>query len=615
MAFFDVSDSMKAVERWSNLRTRLAVAASGVVLLGGQAHAQTIDCYDRALPMPQVVTYATAESCHRKVIDENTTNDRHAIALYNAARLYTAAADRDQDPAQRKFAYDRAVADVIESRDRASDTNTAFLNPWRKGDKRSKAAQMVQNHFFLANRSYQLGKAYFELSKLDGASACASSEICLERAAAELEQDAVARAAGAFRNEYVSLRADVYLAWGQSAQARRDLEFLKEDPAHGAAALQKLGQMYLADARAHLTPPITEAGVRAARVDFTAALGVPAAAIEARLGIGDTYLLEAGLNTEPAKQRTLYSDAVREFSLAVGALATTGGAHARLRAYEGRGTGYLQLGMLGDAEAFTHAVDDLKLAAQLDTTVVGAPAQLKLARALARAGSAAMSDAAYVEAERRFGSDPQAALARAERAFERGKRYFANAENAAAKSQFMLALAETGWREGRADAYYFLSAIDLKTGVDAVAHADAASTAGGGGSPYREQACLARIAAGGQAVLKKDALPACAGSDVLVGMFHLRHAQLAKTAAAATESRRIAQDAFMRARNSADVLRTAPNVEAVPVSDLASLGSAVALGCSTAAGISVPVDLDAARLDRAKAFFALHRVHTCVASY
>lgn len=592
---------------------RPAVIVLSMTLFGGQAYAQRFDCYDRALMMPKAVTADMAEACQRKIFIENTTNDRHAIALYNAARFYVALGDQEQDRALKASAYDNAVASIQESRERAADNNIAFLNPWRRGDKRSQAEQMTANRLFIANRSYQLAKAYLELGRLDGSRACPSRDSCFEQAAAELENDAAARAAGPFYDDYLYLRATVNLTWGQAIPARRDLELLKERPAYSLIATQKLGEMLLADAQRHLASPLTLSGILAARMSYKAALSLRPAAMAGQIGIAETYLLEARLTDETGQRRVRYEEAAREYGLAVTVAASQGGVGDRLRAYEGRGEAFLELARLGDQKSLVSAISDFQKAAGLDATLSGATAQLMLAHALEDAEQWTDADLAYVEAERRFGADPRAGLARADKAFARGKRLYAAAELGNAREQFQNALAETGWRAARADAYFFLSAIDLQLGQSAIVNADQAMAAGGG-SPYREQACLVRIAAGGQAVKGKAALPACAGNDLLIGLFYLRHAQLSTAATTANESRRLAQDAFARAQASKELLRTSPASEALRVSDLARFGIAVALGCSSAAGLNVPVDLDPLTIEKTKAYFSLHRAYACVSS-
>lgn len=595
-------------------RLRTAMLTLLLTTLTGKAYAQSIDCYDRALVIPRVVTPSSADSCHRKVIEENTTNDRHAIALYNAGRLYIVLGDQAQDKAAKIAAYDKATADILESRDRAADNNSAFLKPWRKGDKRSQEAQIAANRFFVANRTFQLAKAYLELGRLDGGRACPSRDGCLERAAAELENDAAAQTAGTFRDDFIYLRATAYLEWGQTAPARRDLEFLKSSAIYGPAAAQKLGDMLLADAQRQLGPPVTTAGIMSARVSYKAAAAIPAVAVAGQLGLAGTYLLEAQGAPDLSERRARFLDAAREFGLALSMTNSPAAAADELEAYKGRGTALYQLGRLGDASSMNLAIEDLQKAAALEFSLGGGKAQLMLARALAEAGREVEADAAYAEAERRFGQDPEATSARAERAFSQGKQLYADGNDPGARLAFQRALKETAWSDGRADAFYFLSAIDLRAGQNAIENADAATLAGGGSSPYREQACLARISAGGSPVKKKTALPACAGNDLLLGMFYLRHAQLAPTASSASESRRQAQDAFLRARTSNDVLRTSPISEVFRVSDLATFGSAVALGCSSTAGLNVPVDLDAAKLEQAKTFFRLHHVHACISA-
>lgn len=611
-ALFGIAPMSAHVRRLTRL-LRQAGIACGAALSLGPAQAQGVDCYDRALSLPAAITAAMADSCHSKVSSENTTNDRHAIALYNAARFYVALGDRETDHTKKAEAYQRAVADLLESRERASDDNVAFRQPWRKGDKRSQNAQMEANRYLVANRSYLLASAYFELAKLSGHGACQSRDSCFEMAAAELEKD-VGRGAGAFHDTYVFLRARIYVDWGQSAPARRDLEVLRNSPVHGAAASRMLGQMFLADAQRQLAPPLTISGILAARVAYKAALPIPTAALPAQLGVADSFLLEAQRVEKAAEQLARYTDAAREFTLAVTMTTQQGSAVEQRRAHEGRGVAQMEMAKLGDAQALALAITDLETAARLDTTSGGAPAQLMLARALADAGRTAESDAAYSEAARRFGSDLRASLARSEQAFARGKAFFAGNDYASARAQFDHALAEADWRQGRADAYYFLSAIDLRIGGNAIFNADAAVAAGGGASQYRAQACLARVAAGGSAVKQKTAMTACTGDDFLLGVFYLRHAQLAPSAGSANTSRRLAQEAFTRARISAGLLRLSPSAEPLQVSELAAFGSAVALGCSSTPGLNVPVELSAGQVAAARSFFELHRVHSCVAT-
>ena len=50
------------------------------------------------------------------------------------------------------------------------------------------------------------------------------------------------------------------------------------------------------------------------------------------------------------------------------------------------------------------------------------------------------------------------------------------------------------------------------------------------------------------------------------------------------------------------------------MSDLALFGIAVALGCSSTAGLNVPVNLDAVTIEKTKAYFSLHRAYACVSS-
>jgi len=379
-------------------------------------------------------------------------------------------------------------------------------------------------------------------------------------------------------------------------------------------ASRMLGEIFLADARRQLSPPLKTSSILAARVAYRAAVAIPTAAMAGQLGVADTFLMEAERVEEDVLQRARYADAAREFGLAVTMATQQGSTADRRRAHEGHGIAQLKLAQLGDARALELAIKDLEPAAGFDVTPEGASAQLMLARALDTAGRATEADAAYSEAARRFGPDPRANLARAEQAFVRGKTLVSDKNYDGARAQFEQALAVTSWQEGRADAFLFLSEIDLQAGRNAVSNADGAVVAGGGAMPYRAQACLARVAAGGSAVKNKSALTTCLGDDLLIGLFYLRHAQLSPTAASANESRRLAQDSFARARLAKSQLLSSEIVGPVSVSDLAVFGNAVALGCSSTAGLDVPVDLSPEQLARARAFFELHRVHSCLAS-
>jgi hypothetical protein len=579
------------------------------------ATAQAPPCYDRDAALPANNPTGAAEICHSKIRVENTTNDRHAIALYNAARFYNVASSLTADASRKAAFYSAAVSDILESRERASDDNPAFHTPWRRGDKNSRTAQDAANRFFLADRSYQLGKAYLGLAELGDARTCGSPENCLERAADELEHNPSARLAGGYYEDYVFLRANVYLAWRQLPFAKRDLEALRTSARFSGAASEKLGALLLAEANTARGDAKSPTGLAQARQAYRAALDLPSAGLRAQLGLAETYLDEASLNRQDRDRRENFRNSRREYDLAVQLAHSQADAALKRQAFEGRGRAAFELARLeGDAATLENAISDLSQAADQETGLAGAPAQLMLARALSEARRAPEADAAFTEAERRFGIDPRVRAARADHAYARGRQDFDNGSYGNAEAHFRQAVGESAWLEDRADAYFFLSAIRLQSGTDARPDADAAVAAGDGKPQYRDQACLVRVAAGGAPVLGKSAFNLCAGKDVLEGLFYLRYAQFGPNLADRTSSRRLAQAAFDRARVSQEQISTFPHSPQVLVSDIAIYGSAVALGCSSALGMTVPVELDQARLARAAAFFKMHHVHACTSN-
>lgn len=598
----------------------LFLAAAG----GGAASAQAQpDCFNREMVMPAVVSDDKAGNvCHSK-IDENKTSDQHAIALSNAARLYNAAANTTSDAAQKADYYAKAVADIKESRNRASDTNQAFTKPWKKGNKKAEAAQMLANKKFLVGRSYQLAWAYFGLSKLSSFAVCADKDDCLGKAVEELNRDnrqqTALEAGYDTYDDFLLLRGMAYLDWGRTADAKRDFEIVDDRPRYKDFAQKALGSVYIADGKRELRAPVTPAKLDAARSAFRNALRVEAVALDGQIGLGETYLVDARLDGSAAERRQKYVDAQREYGVAVTTAQQKGPPEKEALGLEGRGQAYLEQSALekGDLPKLQDAINDLERAAGLDKRRV--EGQLLYAQALARAGRLDNADTAFAEAIVRLGSDPRASNVRMEQAYYKGKYLFDQSRFAEARSAFTSALGQGGAdAKYRADLFYLLSIIDLRIAAGppirpladaAITNAEQANSAGASASPYREQLCFARIVQGGEPLMKQTGPGACAGSDFLQGMYYLRYAQYVPAAADKRQARIMAQDAFHRTRSSAVTLSRWPGSKTYAVADLAELGKAVALGC--ASGLPVPSNLDDAKLKDAMEFFAFYRVDGC----
>lgn len=587
----------------------LALICLGVV---GTAAAQNIDCFNRELKLPAAPTEAQATRCYNSINDTSLKADRQGIALYNAARLHGSLAERATDSASKGALYNNVVQDVIRSRDRAPDASATFTDRWDGW--RNKEEQLAINRRIVADRGFQLAKAYIGLGKIGGAGpACSGPDDCYNKALGELAADQAARNAGGdVYDETVYLRALTYIDTQRIGQARSDLEYLRNIPRHQAWASSSLGSFYREEAKKRLEPPLTLVKVADARNELNNALGIDSTLLDVRLDYAKTYLQEAALQTAAGDKRTALASAQREYGTAISAAASAPAAQ-RFAAYAGRGDAFYQEALLeSDTPArqakLSSAITDLKEAAQLDTTATGADNQWKYAQALAAANRPEAAEA-FAEAARRYGGAGNGRLAQAEVDFMDGRKLFEAGNFNLARGKFR-SVTDGNQGDKLAPAYYYQSAIDLIEKVSPVSNADKAAGAGGGGSPYREQACLARIFAGDTPVKDKTALSACTGSDVLVGLFYLRNAQLVPASQRAA-ARRLAQEAFNRVVGSSATIQKWPGSQVYSVGDIATTGYALAAWCSTDGSTGIQVVLPADRLNAASDFLTTYRVYAC----
>ncbi len=180
----------------------------------------------------------------------------------------------------------------------------------------------------------------------------------------------------------------------------------------------------------------------------------------------------------------------------------------------------------------------------------------------------------------------------------------------------------------KADAYYYLSLINTQRGASAtpavlasgVANADAAVRLGASRSPYREQACIARIIRGGNSVLAPDASTVCAGNDqpdgmLVLGLFHLKRARYLSAAnrPGALELAQVWFDNGLR-----EVMRSTTTSEAkfkwpgsLPpptIRDMLQYGKAKVVSCT---GLSIDANLSIDQIRRAEEFFRFYGVDEC----
>jgi tetratricopeptide (TPR) repeat protein len=165
-----------------------------------------------------------------------------------------------------------------------------------------------------------------------------------------------------------------------------------------------------------------------------------------------------------------------------------------------------------------------------------------------------------------------------------------------------------------AEANYFLSRIDAERGNPgddvlrrAIQRADAAVSMAGADARYRDQACLVRIRRGRDSVTASSNLSSCAGSDqpeglLLRGMFFLRQAQyttnLEFKASLRNQANLAFDDGFKKAAEG-------------PVRDRLQYGRYVAVPYCTLATAPDAPPFEAARKQRAEAYFDQYHVRQC----
>jgi len=182
--------------------------------------------------------------------------------------------------------------------------------------------------------------------------------------------------------------------------------------------------------------------------------------------------------------------------------------------------------------------------------------------------------------------------------------------------------------DAKAEAHYYLSLINTQRGASssstalaaAVSNADAAVRLAASRSPYREQACIARILRGGASVLAPDASTSCAGNDqpdgmLLQGLFHLKRARFLSTTSrsAGLELAQVWFDQGLR-----EIARSGAPTEArfkwpasllqPVIRDMLQYGKAKVVSCT---GLSTDANLSIDQIRRAEEFFRFFGVDDC----
>jgi tetratricopeptide (TPR) repeat protein len=223
-------------------------------------------------------------------------------------------------------------------------------------------------------------------------------------------------------------------------------------------------------------------------------------------------------------------------------------------------------------------------------------------------------------------------------ALQIGMNYYAQSAYGDAAGYFQKVISQTGGAGGapgpgqtepRALAYYYLSLINDQRGAAAgaaalragVENADAAIGLGMSKSPYREQACVARILRGGTSVTTRDSSTACSVGEqpngmLLLGLFNLRKARFVSTTLrpAALELAQVWFDQGLREIDRTNGVTGAegivwPGLTSPPsVRDMLQYGKAKVVSCS---GLSIDANLSLEQIQRAEAFFEFYGVNDC----
>src|SRR5262249_30169666 len=139
-------------------------------------------------------------------------------------------------------------------------------------------------------------------------------------------------------------------------------------------------------------------------------------------------------------------------------------------------------------------------------------------------------------------------------------------------------------------------------------------------SPYREQACMARILRGGGSLMSAETSTLCAGNDqadgmLVLGLYHLRRARFAGAAnrPSALELAQVWFDQRLR-----EIARSGPppegkfrwpgTVAAPVVKDMLQYGKAKVVSCT---GLSADANLTIEQIRKAEDFYRFFGVEEC----
>ena len=650
------------------------------------------DCVVPDIAMPSSTGYQEmVQECGATADDPYARGGDQAIAAYNMARAQIASALLPS-AVDAVGSYVAAIKAINKSLDRLRNDHPDLVRAAKPNDKKD-AAIVLANQRFRYGRVYALGQAYAGLGLSDPpaspqvtAGLCTGRDGCLMEATRQLESRDVANP---FSNDptdmryddFVLLRANTYAQLGLASdggKARTDFEELvRRGSMPGRASIAatakiELAKIYVRDGQAALQGPAANLGI--AIDSFQKALVVDPSALEAKMGLGRAYLALAATST--TGKRESYVSASASYDAATKTAIERGLVKEEAEAREGRGQALLEQSRIAAAAGgvdasglLQQAIDEYTKSAGLEPR--NAERQLKLARALNRAGQFDQADKSFEAAvsllppgallsdallelaavkTKLSNARPEVIRATYERArtanpqsakpgFEIGMSYYKQSLFADATREFQGVVDKTGGANGipppgelqfKADAYYYLSLIEARQvgsgplSSAAVLNADRAVLVGAP-NPPRNQACLAHIVRGGKSVTDDGMSTWCAGSDgtseglLLRGMFYLRAAQFASPS-----SRPILRDSAQFAFNQGLNVNAArpgaapeltfawPGAPKPPsIQVLLDFGKAVVVGCGSQQTALTP--LSAADANAAEAFFTFYRVFDCEA--
>jgi Flp pilus assembly protein TadD len=650
------------------------------------------DCVVPDIAMPASTRYQEMlQQCGATADDPNARGGDQAIAAYNMARaqIATALLPSAVDTVGN---YVAAIKAINKSLDRLRNDHPDLVRTAKPNDKKD-AAIVLANQRFRYGRVYALGRAYAGLglsnppaSPQVTAGLCTGRDGCLMEATRQLESRDVANPfandpADTRYDDFVLLRANTYAQLGLASdggKARADFEELVRRGSMpgrasiAAAAKIELAKIYVRDGQAALQGQNANLGI--AIDSFQKALVVEPASLEAKMGLGRAYLALAATST--TGKRESYISAATSYDAAAKTANERGLVKEEAEAREGRGQALLEqsrmaaaAGGLDASGLLQQAIDEYTKSAGLEPR--NAQRQLKLARALDRAGQFGEADKSFEAAVSLLpagallsdallelaavktklpNAQPEVIRATYERArtanpqsakpgFEIGMSYYKQSLLTDATREFQAVVDKTGGANGipppgelqfKADAYFYLSMIEARQvgsgplSSTAVLNADRAVLVGAP-SAHRNHACLAHIVRGGKSVTDDGMSNWCAASDgsseglLLRGMFYLRAAQFASPSLRPT-LRDSAQFAFNQGLN-VNAARSGPAAEPTfawpgapkppSIQVLLDFGKAVVVGCGSQQTALTP--LSAADASAAEAFFTFYRVFDCEA--